>query len=102
MPTAYRRGRSQAAGLPEVPGVTFRERPKPGMTGKYGSEDEAFLFGPTERPDEPVTAGATARFAPAPDTLKAIMPGLLAAAALPDAPPELHAFIRLLRAHQEA
>jgi hypothetical protein len=83
-----------------TPKIQFQPRPKPGAVTKFADDDEEFLFGPTTRPDEPVTSGAVARFAPAPKTLGSVVDKLLLAAAQPDAPPELHAFIRLLRIHQ--
>ena len=75
--------------------------PETGPVGGYVDDEEEFLYGPTERPDESPTAGVTPRIAPPPESVRRWLPQLLAAAQQPDAPPELHAFIRLLRAHME-
>jgi len=104
MPTAYARGKTARPNMPAEPppeGVAL-QGPQIGMRGSYGDEEEEFLYGPTLRPDEPVTAGATSRLAPPPPGVQSWLPKLLAAARQPDAPPELHAFLRLLRYHTEA
>jgi hypothetical protein len=65
---------------------------------KPADETEEFLYGPTQRPNESVFAGAArpGRTAP-PADLGRWLPKLLKAAQSPDAPPELHAFIRRIR-----
>lgn len=102
MPTAFRKGRSlRAQDAPPGPapeGVVLEQGPPAaGTQVRFADDDEEFLFGPTTRPDEPVTAGATVRRAPPPSGIDAWLPVLLEAAAKPGAPPELHAFIRRLR-----
>lgn len=61
------------------------------------SEDEQFITGPTTRPDESVSTGAFVRgpmsLSP---RLSAAMPLFVAAAELPDAPPQLRVLMSLL------
>lgn len=96
MPTAYNRGKGFAAQPPE--GVTLRKPQGSGGTkGSYGSEDEAFLYGPTQRPEEPVSSGSTSAEAPPPAEAFPGLLSLLKAAEAPGAPVELQQFVRLLQ-----
>jgi hypothetical protein len=58
---------------------------------------EEFLFGMTSRPNEPVNFGVTAQQAPPPKNVYKYLTKLAEAAEDPDAPEQLHAFIRLLQ-----
>jgi hypothetical protein len=61
------------------------------------SDDEAFLTGPTTRPNEPITQGAFAGPpASLPPDAASWMPVFAEAAQLPDAPPQLKALVKLL------
>lgn len=66
------------------------------------TEDEQFITGPTTRPDESVSTGAFAR---GPRTLSprlaAAMPMFVAAAELPDAPPQLRLLMQMLASDAE-
>lgn len=66
------------------------------------SDDEQFITGPTTRPDESVSTGAFVR---APMSLSprlaAAMPTFVAAAELPDAPPQLRLLMALLSSDAE-
>jgi hypothetical protein len=95
MPSAYRRGRADAVQPPE--GVVLQKPAARKMTGSYGSPDEEFLFGPTRRPGEPVSTGATSAQAPPPADVGLWLPKLLEAAADPSAPPELLELVKVLR-----
>jgi hypothetical protein len=103
MPTAFAKGKAAGPKGVELPqGVQLlgpEDRPAPAARFKPVSEDEQFLFGPTQRPDESVFTGAPRGGAknPPPPTLGRWLPTLLKAAERPDAPPELHAFIRRIR-----
>ncbi len=71
-------------------GVTLQKpQPVPPPTGV-----DALAFGPTSRPDEPVTKD-TQRNA-VPDYIFQALPALVKAASMPDAPPALRALIRLM------
>lgn len=62
-------------------------------------EDEDMLFGPTTRPDEPMSlAGRSSRPLP-PQNIERYLPILIQAAREPDAPPELIQFLRMLDYH---
>jgi hypothetical protein len=63
----------------------------------YGDEIEEFLFGMTSRPNEPVNFGVTAQQAPPPKNVYKYLTKLAEAAEDPNAPEQLHAFIRLLQ-----
>jgi hypothetical protein len=95
--------------VPEVPAEQDKTAPlgvdltgpkqDPNKAAQYGNEDEEFLFGKTNRPNETMQTGVMARKAPASEMIYRYLPELLAAAAEPDAPAELHAFLRLLQHH---
>jgi len=100
MPTAYKRGQAAQQDIPPAPeGVELApdsERTR-GMEGSYGDEFEQFMYGPTERPDEPVTTGATGRSAPPPQDIATWLPQLIEASRQPGAPRELLDFLKLVR-----
>lgn len=107
MPTAYAKGRAARPDVPpaEAPeGVQLAPEAErtAGMEGSYGDDFEEFMYGPTDRPEEPVTTGATARKAPPPGDMATWLPRLLEAARDPNAPLELQNFLRLLRHHSGA
>jgi hypothetical protein len=91
MPTALKRGEAAQQDVPEAPeGVqlaTQEERTR-GMEGSYGDEFEKFMY-TTDRPDEPVTAGATGRTAPPPADIAAYISDLVEMSRQPGAPQEL-------------
>ena len=60
------------------------------------NEDEAFLFGPSNRPDEHVALTRPTKLVPAPRDLEKYLDVFSEAARQPDAPPELLAFVRIL------
>lgn len=59
---------------------------------KPEGDDEQLLFGPTDRPDEPLLAG-TVRDRSIPPTLASGLPLLVQAASLPGAAPQLRAIV---------
>lgn len=61
----------------------------------YEDEDQEFLFGMTDLPDESPAMGGSRRPVP-PKSAYKYLSALVKAAEDPDAPPELHAFIRIL------
>lgn len=67
------------------------------LAPSYGDETEEFLFGMTSRPNEPVNFGVNAQQAPPPKNVYKYLTKLAEAAEDPDAPEQLHAFIRLLQ-----
>jgi len=89
MPTAYNRGQRAAPKAPPPDGVDLSGGTSQPMKGSYGSPTDEFLYGPTARPMEPVTTGATAKVAPPPESVQTWLPHLIAMARRPDAPPEL-------------
>lgn len=64
---------------------------------QYANEDEEFLFGMTDRPDEPVFNGAMPRRPQPPKDVMRYLGALADAAADPNAPQELYAFMRILQ-----
>jgi hypothetical protein len=62
------------------------------------NEDEAILYGPTERPGETFAATRSSR-ARRPQGLEKFLPDLARAAAEPDAPQELRDFMEILAYH---
>jgi hypothetical protein len=92
---------TEAAAAPAVPdegppeGVQFETR-RPNLGNL--NDEESLLFGPTERPDEPLTFGA-GRKAPPPDDLMDWLPYLVAAARDPNAPSEVHELLRSVVSH---
>jgi hypothetical protein len=67
------------------------------MEGSYGDDYERFMYGPTDRPDEPVTTGAVARNAPPPEDLPAYIENLIELSRQPGAPKELAEKLKLVR-----
>lgn len=63
---------------------------------QYANEDEEFLFGMTDRPDEPGWAGASARPQP-PRDIHRYLGALVDASGDPNAPQELFQFMRVLQ-----
>jgi hypothetical protein len=59
------------------------------------TDDDAFLTGPTTRPDEPVTAGVNDR-ADIPASLRRALPLLVDAANTPGASPQLRSLVNFL------
>jgi hypothetical protein len=85
---------TQQAALPEP------KYAKP-TTGQVvtGNESDA-LFGPTQRPDEPITAGSgRGQFILPPAFLQNTLPALREAANSPDAPPALVNMLQLITYH---
>lgn len=72
-------------------------RMEPDPVPSYGGEDQEFLFGMTDRPGEPVSTGATSGRPQPPKNVYRYLSILAKAAEDPDAPEELHAFIRILQ-----
>jgi len=63
-------------------------------------EDEELLFGPTMRPDVPANRGInTSGKVPPPEVMRRYLGAMVEAAKDPNAPEELHAFLRLLNYH---
>lgn len=65
---------------------------------KYDDENEEILFGPTTRPNEPMGINIP-RAVKRPKDLGIFLPTLTAIADSPDAPQELHDFLRMLQYH---
>jgi hypothetical protein len=85
---------SQQAPLPEPKYTT----PQTGQV-VTGTEADA-LFGPTQRPNEPITAGAgRGQFILPPDFLQHMLPALREAANTPSAPPALVNMLQLITYH---
>jgi hypothetical protein len=99
MPTALKKGQAAQQDVPAAPEpqYTTPEERVAGMQGSYGDDFEQFLYGPTSRPEEPVTAGATARSAPPPKDMALWIGKLIEASRQPGAPKELHDFIKMIR-----
>lgn len=72
-------------------------RTLPDQAPSYEDEDQEFLFGVTDRPNEPVNLGVTAQTPQPPKNAYKYLTILAEAAEDPDAPEQLHAFIRLLQ-----
>lgn len=77
-------------------GVEFDDTPPANPLPSYGNEDEEFLFGMTDRPDEAVPFGLSQTPQP-PKNVYRYLSVLAQAAEDPNAPAELHAFIRILQ-----
>lgn len=74
-------------------GVNLQKpKPIPPPTG-----EDALVYGPTGRPQEPVTA--TTQRAQVPNYIFEAMPALVHASNFPDAPPALRALVRLMDIH---
>lgn len=79
-------------------GVELQDpRQLPEQVPSYGDEDQEFLFGATSRPNDPVNSGATSQKPVPPQNAYKYLQKLSEAAEDPDAPEQLHAFIRLLQ-----
>jgi hypothetical protein len=79
-------------------GVELQDpRQIPDQVPAYGDEDEEFLFGATDRPNESVNFGVTSQRAQPPKNVYRYLSVLAQAAEDPDAPEQLHAFIRVLQ-----
>lgn len=63
------------------------------------TDEEAFITGPTMRPDEPQTAGAFDTRTPPPNDVASWMPLFVEASSYPDAPPQLKSLTALLGYH---
>jgi len=83
---------TQDTGTQAPEGVRFgRERQRE----RLADEDETFLYGPTGRPTEPISAGARFGYkAPPPADIMNWLPYLAEAATQPDAPQELRDLLR--------
>ena len=91
---------SPEQGTLEVPALQQRQTPQAVPFSGFEDEDDELLYGPTDRPNDLMrNTGRTAGTAPIPQGLIQRIPALLEAAKQPDAPPELHAFIRILAFH---
>lgn len=66
---------------------------------KFDNEDDELLFGPTDRPDEPMSQAGRRGMARRPKNMERYLPVLTNAAASPDAPQELHDLLRVLQYH---
>jgi hypothetical protein len=62
----------------------------------YEDEEQEFLFGQTDRPDEPANFGVTTQRAQPPKNVYRYLSSLAEAAEDPDAPEQVHALIRVL------
>jgi hypothetical protein len=79
-------------------GVDLQDpRQLPEQVPSYGNEDEEFLYGATDRPNEPVNFGVTTQKAQPPKNVYRYLSVLAQAAEDPDAPEQVHAFIRILQ-----
>jgi hypothetical protein len=79
-------------------GVELQDpRHLPDQIPTYADEDEEFLYGATDRPNEPVNFGVTSQRAQPPKNVYRYLSALAQAAEDPDAPEQLHAFIRVLQ-----
>ena len=85
-------GTDELAGLDLSGAETVRDVP---FTG-FDSDEDELLFGPTSRPDERMAHVRPSGRTRVPEGLAAKLPMLLEAARQPDAPRELHAFLRIL------
>jgi len=91
------------SGIPESQGPTLRPGgQRAGASTSDLSPEEKSLYGPTERPDEPITQGAAGaggrKSNPVPPGVLKMLPSLVRAARSPDAPPQLIQLVRLLNA----
>ena len=80
----------------ELGEVQFDDSPIVNPAPSYADEDEEFLFGQTDLPDEPVSTSSSLRPVPSKNVYR-YLSVLAKAAEDPDAPAELHAFIRILQ-----
>jgi hypothetical protein len=78
-------------------GVELQDpRMAPESVPGYADEDEEFLYGMTDRPDEPLNFGVNTLKAQPPKHVYRYLSALAEAAEDPNAPPQVHAFIRVL------
>lgn len=68
--------------------------------GKYTNEEDQFLFGGSDRPEESVAAYRPGKSPPPPREVEDIMPHLVEAAADPESPESLRRLVRLLDYHR--
>lgn len=68
--------------------------------GKYTNEEDQFLFGGSDRPNESVAAYRPGKSPPPPREVEDIMPHLVEAAADPEAPESIRRLVRLLDYHK--
>lgn len=79
-------------------GVELQDpRALPDRVPSYRDEDQEFLFGATDRPDEPLSFGATSTRTQPPKNVYRYLSVLAQAAEDPDAPAQVHDFIRILQ-----
>lgn len=89
---------SQFADFGPPKGVELAGPDEQGVTALSGQD--ARLYGPTARPNEHITAGATGRGKlQAPPDIHAWLPSLVAAASMPDASENLHNLLNLITYH---
>lgn len=81
-------------GPPE--GVTFDTRPQD--LGNLADEEDQILFGPTERPEEPITAGFSQKLPP-PDDIFDWLPYLITASRDPHAGQGVRQLLRSIVSH---
>ena len=80
--------------------VAFSEPPKDSTPAMPTGEDDQMLFGPTERPVEPITAGrAPVGYQPPPKDIGSWLPTLQEAAADPNAPESIKNLFKLVVYH---
>lgn len=85
-------------GDPELQDVEFADEQGEGdVIPSYANEDEEFLFGMTDRPNEPMLDGVTGGRPVPPKDVHTYLGALAEASADPNAPPELFTFMRILQ-----
>lgn len=80
-------------------GVEWHDGSDPGM-GTYKDEEEQFLLGGSDRPNESINAYRPGKQTPPPKEVEDIMPHLLEAAADPESPEAVRRLVRLLEYHK--